>query len=169
MKFLFILQHQSWILSFNVSWDSVAIIFRCRCQPKSSFVEIRSVSVCFLKTLKGSNVNSRILAFPCDNLQGIWRTTPGPNWGRNRTTWVLFQIPVLPRSTKRREGNAAMLQVERSARVLGRWHKDAGSQDEHCFPKLTAPWSQTQPLWKAWPFPHAASCPRSSHGNCRGD
>lgn len=31
---------------------------------------------------------------------------------------VLFQIPVMPRSTKRREGNAAMLQVERNEESL---------------------------------------------------
>lgn len=52
-----------------------------------------------------------------------------------KTIPVLFQIPVLPRSTKRRKGNVAMLLVERSARVLDRWHKNAGSQDGHCFPK----------------------------------
>lgn len=56
------------------------------------------------------------------------RTRPG--WAEAGT--VLFEqrnvgsgyhIPVLPRSTKRREGNVATLQVERSARVLGRCRK----------------------------------------------
>lgn len=45
------------------------ISFRCYCQPKSLFVEIKFVCL-FLKNLK-MNMNSRILTFPCDNLQGI--------------------------------------------------------------------------------------------------
>lgn len=108
-------------------------------------------------------MNSRILAFPCDNVRACEEPhQAGTEAGFKKTTPVLFPIPVLPRSTKRREGNVAMLQVERSARVLDRRHENTGSQGEHCFPRPTAPCSQTQLLWRARPLHRQSLLPRKA-------
>lgn len=57
----------------NLSRDSAMIFFTWCCQPKGLFVEIRSLSVCFLKTLKWSNINGKMLTIPCDTLRGLWK------------------------------------------------------------------------------------------------
>lgn len=51
----------------NLSRDLAMIFFTCCCQPKSLFTEIRSLSICFLKTLKGSNMDGKMLTIPCDS------------------------------------------------------------------------------------------------------
>lgn len=67
----------------------------------------------------------------------------GTEAGFKKTTPVLFPIPVLPRSTKRREGNVAMLQVERSARVLDRWQKTQAAKANTAFPDPLLPEART--------------------------
>lgn len=108
---------------FSLSWDSVMIFFMCCCQPKSLLVEIRSLSICFFKTLKWSNMNGRILTFPCDILQGIWKNQTKPElrqepYSLRRQCQFYFKFQFCPGAPRREK---AMLQHYRWREANSPW------------------------------------------------
>lgn len=157
---------------FNLSRDLAMISFRCYCQPKSLFVEIKFVCL-FLKNLK-MNMNSRILTFPCDNLQGIWKNDTRP--GRRQEPYSKKTMPVLdfkfqfcPGAPR---GEKAMLQRYRwreAQESLTGGIKCRQPRWTLLSPDPTAPWCQSQLLWRARPFLTGRSPLPTGQamGNCR--
>lgn len=124
----------------NLSRDLAIIFFTCCCQPKSLFTEIRSLSICFLKTFKGSNTDWQDVD---NSMLTLLRAQERTKQAGTEAGAVLFKKtkPVLdcifqfcPGAPR---GEKAMLRHDRwrEARVLDRWQQNARSHDERWAPQ----------------------------------